>query len=462
MDEFSQIPGQKFGVGHSVARKEDKRLLTGGGRFTDDIVLDRMAAGTVLRSPHAHGVIRRLDAEAARGAPGVLAIYTDEDMRRAGYGDLPCPLALKSHDGAALIVPARPILARGRVRYAGEPLAFVVAENPNAARDAAEAIEMEIDPLPCVTDLAAAIEPEAPVLFDEMPGNVALDWRAGDFEATERAFAAAAHVTRLRLVNNRVVAASMEARGAVAEYDAPSERFTLHLGCQGVFGMRASLAKALLRIEPERLRVRAYDVGGSFGMKGGAYPEYVMVLHAARDLGRPVKWIDERSDAFLSDLHGRDAVMDAALALDADGNFLAVRIDGLGALGGYTAGFAAQIPTVNLVKNTISLYRTPAMAVSVKCVVTNNTPVSAYRGAGRPEGNYYMERLVDKAARETGRDPVTLRRQNLIQAAEMPYQAASGQNYDSGEFEAVLDDALAAADWDGFAARRAESEGRGL
>ncbi len=461
MNDVARFPTVKFGIGQPVSRKEDPRLLRGGGRFTDDLLLPDMAIGYVLRSAHGHGAIGRLDAEAARQVPGVLAVYTAEDMDRAGYGPLPCALPLKSHDGTPLIVPERPLLAKDRVRYMGEPIAFIVAESLNAAKDGAEAVELEIEALPAAVGLEAAIAPGAPRLFEEMPGNVAVDWHFGDAEAVARALAGAAHVTRLRLVNNRVVAASMEPRGAVAEYESGSEHFTLHLGCQGVFGMRGSVA-ALMTIEPERLRVRAYDIGGSFGMKGGAYPEYVLVLHAARALGRPVKWIDQRTDAFVSDLHGRDAVIEAQLGLDSEGNFLALRVDGLGALGGYTAGFAAWIPTVNLVKNMIGLYRTPAIAAAVKCVVTNCTPTSAYRGAGRPEANYYMERLVDLAARETGHDPIALRRRNLIPPVDMPFEAASGQTYDSGEFAAVLDAALKAADRDGFAARRADSESRGM
>ena len=289
MDEM--LPPLKFGIGQPAPRKEDPRLVAGLGRYADDVDLDRQAYAVFLRSPQAHGVLRRVATTAAAAAPGVLAVLTAADLAAAGYGELICKLPLKSHDGSPLFAPPRPLLARERVRYVGEPVAMVVAESAAAARDAAELIELEIEPLPAVTDAVAAAAPEAPRLHEER-GNLCLDWRYGDFAAAEAAFAAAAHVTRLRLVNNRVVVAAMEPRAAVAEYDPASGRFTLHLGCQGVFGLRRALAEDLLRIAPERLRVRAYDVGGSFGMKASAYPEYVPLLHAAQALGRPVKWCD--------------------------------------------------------------------------------------------------------------------------------------------------------------------------
>jgi len=457
----ASLPHAKFGVGQSVSRKEDPRLLTGGGRYTDDIVLERQTYAAVLRSPYAHGELRDVDTRPALEIPGVIAVYTGEDMVSAGYNPLPCPLPVKSHDGTPLIVPDRHALAVGRVRHAGEAVALVVAESRAAARDGAEAIELDVEPLPAVTDLEEAIGPGAPQIHEEAPGNVALDWRYGDQEAIAEAFKTAAHVTRLSLHNSRIVVASMEPRGAVAEWDDKTERFTLHLGCQGAFGLAASLGKGIMNLEPGKLRVRSYDIGGSFGMKAPAYPEYVPLLHAAHALGRPVKWIDERTESFVSDYHGRHAQVEAALALDAQGNFLAVTIEGLGSLGAYIAGFGPAIPCINIVKNTVSLYKTPLIGVSTRCVLTNTTPISAFRGAGRPEANYYMERLIEAAARETGRDPVALRRQNAIPADAIPWKAASGLEYDSGEFEAVLDKCLERADWDGFAARRKTSEAAG-
>src|SRR5690606_22733055 len=337
---------------------------------------------------------------------------------------------------------------------------MVVAETAHAAQDGAELVVPEIEPLPAGVDPEAALAPDAPRLFDDH-ANLCLDWRFGDHEAAERAFAEAAHVARVRVVSNRVVVAAMEPRAALAAYDAASGRFTLHVGCQGVFGLRRSLAEDLLRIEPERLHVLADDVGGSFGMKAAAYPEYVGILHAARALGRPVKWCDERSGSFLSDQHGRGTIVEAELALDADGNFLAVRVRNLADMGAYLTAIGPMMAAVNMQKNLPSLYRTPVVAISTRCVFTNTVPIGPYRGAGRPEANYVMERLVDAAARATGRDPVALRRQNLIPKDAIPYRAPSGLDYDSGDFAAVLDAGLDKADWDGFAKRQEASEAKG-
>jgi carbon-monoxide dehydrogenase large subunit len=336
---------------------------------------------------------------------------------------------------------------------------MVVAEDAQAAHDAAELIVAQIEPIAAVSDPEAALAADAPRLHEERP-NLCLDWRFGDHVAAERAFAGAAHVAKVRLINNRIVVAAMEPRAAVAEYDPASDRFTLHVGCQGVFGLRRALAEDLLGIEPERLRVLAYDIGGSFGMKAAAYPEYVGILHAARELGRPVKWCDGRSGSFVSDQQGRGTIIEGELALDADGNFLAVRVRNLADMGAYLTAFGPAMPAVNMQKNLPSLYRTPIVAISTRCVFTNTVPIGPYRGAGRPEANYVMERLVDTAARETGRDPAALRRQNMIPRAAIPFRAASGLDYDSGDFAAVLDAGLQKADWAGFAARRAASEAR--
>jgi aerobic carbon-monoxide dehydrogenase large subunit len=454
------LPHLKFGIGQPAPRKQDPRLVTGRGRYTDDLELPGQAFMVVLRSPEAHGVLRRIDASAARAAEAVLAVYTAEDMAAAGYGELQCRLPLKSHDGSALFAPPRPVLARGRVRYVGEPVALVVAESAAAARDAAERIDLTIEPLPAVTGVEAALAPDAPRLFEEH-ANLCLDWRFGELAAAERAFAGAAHVTRLRLVNNRVVVAALEPRAALAAYDAGSGRFELHVGCQGVFGLRRALAEDLLGIEPGRLRVRCDDVGGSFGMKSSPYPEYIGLLHAARALGRPIKWCDERSGSFLSDQQGRATVMEGELALDAEGNFLAVRVRATGDMGAYLTPFGPAMPSVNMQKNLPSLYRTPVIAIETRCAFTNTVPVGPYRGAGRPEANYCMERLIDAAARETGRDPAALRRRNLIPASAIPYAAASGLRYDSGDSPAVLEAGLRRADWAGFAERRRQSAMRG-
>jgi carbon-monoxide dehydrogenase large subunit len=448
----------KFGIGQPVARKEDPYLVAGHGRYTDDVDLAEQAYGVVLRSPYAHGVLRGIEIAAARAAPGVLGVYTGADL--AAYGPILCKLPLKNQDGSPLFAPPRPVFATGKVRYVGEPLALVVAESLHAAQDAAELIELDIDPLPAISDAQAALAADAPRLHDEQP-NLCLDWRFGDHAAAERAFAHAAHVTRLRLVSNRVVVAAMEPRAAVADYDAASGRFTLHVGCQGVFGLRRSLAEDLLKIELERVHVLTGNVGGSFGMKSAAYPEYVAILHAARALGRPVKWCDARSGSFLSDQHGRGTAVEAELALDGEGNFLAVRVHNLADMGAYLTAFGPAMPAINMQKNLPSLYRTPVVAIRTRCAFTNTVPIGPYRGAGRPEANYVMERLVDAAARETGHDPVELRRRNLIPAGAMPFTAASGLAYDSGDFAAVLDDGLAKADWAGFSERRRQSETRG-
>ena len=460
MNDASTLPHQKFGVGQPVHRKEDPRLVRGRGRYADDIDLPGQAFARVVRSHHPHGLIRRIDARRALALPGVLAVYTGAEIAAAGYGAIVCKLPLRNADGSPLFAPPRPILARGRVRFVGEPLAVVIAEDLHVARDAAELIDVDIEPLPAVADPEAAIGEAAPRLHGDH-ANLCLDWRFGDHEAAERAIAGAAHVAKIRLVSNRVVVAAMEPRAAVADYDPKSERFTLHVGCQGVFGLRRSLAEDLLKIAPEQLRVLAHDVGGSFGMKAAAYPEYVLILHAARALGRPIKWCDERSDSFLSDQQGRATIVDGELALDQDGNFLAVRVHNLADMGAYLTAVGPMMPAVNMQKNLPSLYRTPIVAISTRCAFTNTVPIGPYRGAGRPEANYVMERLVDVAARETGRDPAALRRQNLIPKDAIPYDAASGLKYDSGDFAAVLDAGLEHADWNGFDVRRRTSEAAG-
>jgi carbon-monoxide dehydrogenase large subunit len=463
MNEISPTPPafQKFASGQSVSRKEDPRLLRGEGRYTDDIDLPGMAYGYVLRSPHAHGIIRGIDVSGAREVAGVLAAYTIDDLKAAGYGPFPGSKLLKNRDGSDPQSPVRYALADGKVNFAGEGLAFVVAESPVAARDGAEAVMFDIDPLPAIIDPEEALAPGAVQIHDDA-ANLCVDWREGDFDAVEAAFDKAAHVTRMRIPINRVVVATMEPRGAVGEYDATSERFTIHLGCQGVHGMRQTLATAVLKIEPEKLHVISKDIGGSFGMKSQQFGENLLVLHAARDLGRPVKWVDDRSGSFLSDYQGRDMIADAALALNEEGDFLAMRIDMIGNLGAYMTPFGPVMPSGNIMKNAASLYKTPAIAVTCRCALTNTVTIAPYRGAGRPEGNYIMERLVDGAARETGHDRLELRRRNLIPAEAIPFKAASGMEYDSGDFPAILAEAVARADWDGYTARRAASEARGM
>jgi carbon-monoxide dehydrogenase large subunit len=446
----------KFGVGQPVPRKEDPTLLRGEGRYTDDINLAGQAYAVMVRSKVAHGVLKGIDTKAASAMPGVLAVLTHADLEAAGFGPLKCPLNIPQRDGSPMKTPPRLSLAKDRVRFVGEAVACVVAETAVQAKDAAEAVELDIEELPAVTNPADALKPGAPQLHAEAPGNLALDFHYGNAEAVKKAFAEAAHVTRLEIVSNRIVVNAMEPRSAIGSYE--NDRWVLRVGCQGVIGLRGGLARDVLKVPTEKVRVLTGNVGGSFGMKSQVYPEYGPLLLAARMLGRPVKWTDERSESFLSDHGGRDHQRIAELALDKDGHFLAVRLSGTGNAGAYI--YPPMPATTNAVKNIIDVYKTPAMEVNSKVVFTNTTPVGAYRGAGRPEGNYYMERLVDTAAREMGIDQVELRRLNHIAPQQMPYKAPSGMNYDSGEFTTVLDKALAAADWQGFDQRKRESANR--
>lgn len=452
----------KFGVGQSVPRNEDPVLLQGRGRYTDDITLPGQLWAVMVRSPYAHGTITAIETEAAREVPGVLGVFTGADLAEGGYGPMRCVLPLKNRDGTPLRNIERPALAMDKVRFVGDPVAFVVAETRAAARDGAEAVFVDIDVLPAVTEASAAAAPGAPQLYDHIPGNLVLDFHYGDAARTAEAFAAAAHVTKLSIRNNRVVVCAMEPRSAIGEYDAGTGRYTLHVGSQGVFGLRGQMANDILKVPVDKVRILTGHVGGSFGMKASAYPEYLCLLHAAKVLGRPVKWTDERTGSFLSDQHGRDHEVEAELALDADGRALAVRLTAFGNMGGYLATVGPLMGTGNFVKNIQSNYATPLIEVNTRCVVTNTTPVSAYRGAGRPEGNYFFERLLEQAARETGRSAIELRRLNHIRPEQFPYAASTGSVYDSGDFTALMDEALAAADWDGFEARRAESKARGL
>ena len=446
-----------YGIGDRAPRKEDRRLLTGRGRYADDVRIAGALAGYVLRSPEAHGDIRTLDTAAAAAMPGVRLVLRAQDLIEFGCRPIPCRLPIKGRNGEAIAVPVRHALAHGRVRFAGEPVAFVVADTLEQARDAAEAIALEIESLPVLLDPWRAPEPDAPLIHDSVPGNVALDWVGGDETATERAIAGAAHVTHLRIASQRVAPTPIEPRSGVGLWDAAAGRYTLHTGGQGAFGLAH-----LLGGETGDVRVLMEDVGGSFGMKGGAYPEHVLCLAAARLTGRPVRWRDDRSDSFLGDAAGRDIHVDGELALDADGRILAMRLTGVANMGAFVSGVGPLPGSTNILKNGASLYRIPAAFVNMRCVLTNHNPVAAYRGAGRPDANLFTDRLVDQAARETGRDPAEMRRINLLRPDELPYTAVSGQVYGEGEFEAVLDKALAAADTAGLAVRRADSEARGL
>ena len=459
MNAYLDPADLKFAIGQPVHRKEDPVLLRGEGRYSDDLSLPGQLHAVMVRSRNAHGVLRGVDRAEALAMPGVLGVFTAADLRAGGIGVMQASSG-KNRDGSATPRPPQMALAEGKVRYVGDPVAVVVAETAMQARDAAEAVLLDIDPLPAVTRARDADAPGAPLVHDAVPGNLVMDYHHGDAAAVSAAFAQAAHVTRLSISNSRVVVSALEPRSALAEYDVDTGRYTLRVGCQGVFGLRASL-KDVLGVPVEQVRVLTGNVGGSFGMKASVYPEYPCLLLAARLLGRPVKWTDERSESFLSDSHGRDHDVDAELALDAEGRFLAIRVTGWGNLGAYLSNATTIPPTVNTMKNMIGVYATPLIEASARCVFTNTTPVGPYRGAGRPEGNLYMERLVDAAAAEMGIDRVELRRRNHIQPSQMPYHAPSGMTYDSGDFPAILDRALAAADWDGFPARRAASRRAG-
>ena len=450
----------KFAIGQPVRRVEDASLLQGRGQYTDDVNRPGQVYCAMVRSQQAHGILRGIDIEAARAMPGVIAIYTGADLAIAGYGAMPFRVALQGRGGAAMAKPPRFALATDRVRFVGDPVACVIAQTAAQAQDAAEAVTLDIEPLPAIVAMSDAVKADAPQIYDEAPGNVALDYHFGDSEKVAEAFANAAHVTKLHITNSRIVINAMEPRAAVAQYDPDSGRFTLWAPTQGVTGSRANVAE-MMKLTPDKVRFIATNVGGSFGMKGSVFPEYICALHASRALGRPVKWTDTRSDSFLSDHHGRAQEFECELALAQDGTFLAVRCKGFGDLGGYMTQIGPLFSTFNIVKHVNSCYRTPLVEVSTRCVFTNTVPVTAYRGAGRPEGNYYMERLIDTAAREMGIDPVELRRRNHVQPEQIPYKAPSGSTYDSGNFPAILDKALELADWNGFDKRKADSAKRG-
>jgi len=449
----------KFGVGQPVRRSEDPKLVRGEGRYTDDVSRAGQAYAALVRSRDAHGVMRSIDTAAAKSMPGVLAVYTAADL--TGYGPLKCAIPLKNRDGSPIRYTPRPALTGDKVRFVGDPVACVIAETVAQAKDAAEAVVLDIEPLPPVIGSALAIKPGAPQLYDAVPNNIALDFHYGDAEKVAAAFANAKHVTRLETSNQRMVVNAMEPRAAIGEFDAASGKWTLYSSSQGVVGMKTSLMD-ILSAPSEKVRLVTGQVGGSFGMKATVYPEYVCILHGARALARPVKWTDERSGSFMSDHHGRAQDMTIEIAFDENAHILAIRQTGFGDMGGYLSNFGPLLPTGNQVKNIVSVYRTPLLEVATKCVFTNTTHVSAYRGAGRPEGNYYMERTLDVAAAELGIDRIELRKRNMIKPRDLPFKAASDMTYDCGDFPAVLKHALEMADYAGLKKRKRESKKRGL
>ncbi len=452
----------KFGLSQSIRRVEDPRLLKGDGRYTADIELPGQTQAYVLRSPHAHAKILSLDTAVAKAMPGVLAVITGADLVAMGVGEVPCVIPLKNADGSPRGDTPRLPLATDTVRHVGDPVVFVVAESTEQARDAAEAVMIDYAVLPSATDLATAHEPGAPAVWPGVANNTVFDWEAGDRAATDALFGKAAHVTRLTVVNNRVVVASMEGRACTAEYDAAQEKFTLYAGTQGSWLVKNLLAANVLKVAPEKVRVVTPDVGGGFGMKLYLYAEYAMCAIATRQIGRPVRWAAERTEAFLSDTHGRDNITLGELALDAEGKFLALRTKNYANMGAYLSTFAPFIPTGAGTKVLASIYGFQGIHAHVLGVLTNTVPVDAYRGAGRPESNYLVERLIDTAAAEIGVDRIELRRRNIVPSSAMPFTTAIGQRYDSGEFETIMDAALTKIDWAGFPARQAEAAKRGM
>jgi carbon-monoxide dehydrogenase large subunit len=448
----------EFAIGQGVSRFEDPRLIQGGGRYTDDIKLPGMVHGVVLRSPHAHAKIKSLDTAAAKATPGVLCVLTAADVKAAGYGDLPVPSGLKRRDGLPQYKPRYPILAEDRVRWLGDGVAFVVAETVAQAFDATELIQVDYEPLPSVTSTAAAPKPGAPRVWEDCPDNICFVELIGDKAATDAAFARAAHSVKHRFVINRVTAVTMEPRGAVGDYHAADGRYTLYTALQRPHPVRADLAK-VLKVAESKIHIITGDTGGSFGMKSPIFNESPLVLLASKLTGRPVKWISTRSESFLSDAQARDNVTEAELALDQDGTFLGLRVKTFAAIGAY---LQHAMPAFMFNAGTLAgCYRTPAIHVDITGVFTNTNPVRPYRGNGRPEAAYVIERMVDLAADELGIDPADLRRRNYIPASAMPFKTGLTFTYDSGEFEKNMDLALELADFKGFKARKAQARKAG-
>jgi carbon-monoxide dehydrogenase large subunit len=447
------------GIGQRVLRKEDRRFITGHGHYTDDMSVPGTAHAAFVRSPHAHARIKSINTEAAKAKPGVIAVLTGPELVADKIGNLICGWMIHSTDGTPMNMGAFGALAVDTARFAGQPVAVVIAETKGQARDAAEAVAVDWQELPAVTDPRAALEPGAPRLYDNAPGNLIFDWTLGDKEKTDAAFASAAHVTRLDLVNNRLIPNAIEPRAALAQYDPGQEHFTLWTTSQNPHVARLVLS-AFYNVAPEhKLRVIAPDVGGGFGSKIYVYPEEIVCLWASRKTGRPVKWTAERSESFLADAHGRDHVSHAELALDKDDRMIGLRVDTIANLGGYMSLFSSAVPTILYATLLSGQYDLPTIHARVRTVYTNTAPVDAYRGAGRPEATYVVERLVETAARERGLSPAEFRRKNFIRS--FPHQTPVLLNYDCGNYEASLDAALQAIDYAGFPARKAEAERRG-
>ncbi len=446
-------------IGQAARRKEDIRLLTGGGSYTGDMVFEDQTEAVVVRSPHAHARISSIDTAEAAKCPGVVAIFTGDDIKAAGLGTIPCLYDPMEALGSAMVAPPRRLLADGVVRHVGDPVALVVADTVAKARDAAELIAIDYEPQAAVTDAKAATAPDAPQLWSQASANTSFVWEKGDRNATDAAFQTATDIVDLDLVNNRLVANPMEPRNAIGIWD--GERFTLYSGTQGVHLVHRQLANNIFNLPGDRFRVVTPDVGGGFGTKGFFYPEQALVLFAAREIGRPVRWIGDRTDSFLSDSQGRDHITRVELALDEDANFLAIRVRTIVNLGAYLSNYGAAIPTGEYGSLLAGVYKLQSAHVEVRGVFTNTVQTDAYRGAGRPEAMYVVERLVDAAARQLGLDPNALRRRNFIPATSLPYTTPMGLIYDSGDFARTLDEALARSSHAAFEQRRTQSRQAG-
>ena len=451
----------KFGVGQSIRRVEDQRFLTGRGRYTDDISVSGEAFLYVLRSPYAHADLKVQGIGGAQKAPGVIGVLTADALEALNVGTIPVDVIPPNRDGSKPTPPPRPVLARGRVRYVGEPVAAIVARTLNQAKDAADLIEIDYEERSPISHAAQSVADDAPQIHSESPGNVFVHWHMGDEDKTKAAFAAADRTVSIDLVNHRLAPTAIEPRCSIAQYDPGSNRYTLTVGCQNTHKTK-EWAASTLNIDPEQVRILCDDVGGGFGMRYFFYNESALCLIAAKAFSTPVKWTADRSESFLSDGHGRDHVSHAELAINNDGTFVAVRVSTIANLGAYLSQFGAMIPTMAGSGMLCGAYRIGAAYVDVRTVFTNTAPVDAYRGAGRPEAAYLVERLVEKAARELGISAIELRRKNLIRADEFPYRTALGPVYDSGRYEELMNAALKRADADGFERRRSDSKTRGV
>ncbi len=451
----------KFGVGQPLRRFEDPRLLTGRGRFQDDVVLPRQVYAVFVRSPHAHAKIRAIDTADAKAAPGVLAVYTGDDYRNDGLSMPRAAMPRKKRDGSPAFAPQRPALVVDRVRYVGDPVAMVIAETLDQAKDAAERVIVDYEPLPAVTAVEEAAKPDAPRLWDDNPDNISHTYERGDRRAAEAAFARAAHVFERRYVVSRVHAQYMEPRGSLGAYDAAEDRYTLYADVNYPHRVRNMLANMVFRVPESQVRVIVRDVGGGFGAKGWQYVDHRLVLWAAKKLGRPVKWRCERSETLLADEHGRDNVGTIALAFDADGKILALGLNMLASIGAYVGSDRQFLTPFGQIGTVVGVYDIPAAYVRIDAVLSNTSPTAPYRGAGRPEATYLIERALDDAAEELGIDRIELRRRNIIKPEAMPFKSPLGPVYDCGEFARNMEMALVRAEWDGFPARRGAAKSRG-